>query len=154
MDIKKLSTALDCNQINIEKVKLQIVSVVEELENDELMIDELIHEVNKLIKYAEELVCDVEETNDVLSSEQNYFINKGSDSMECKYCGKKASYKATLPNGYTAYKCSDCICSSSMLVHDHLTWRYIGRLDECDNCSQGKYEKCVFLVGNKCCAIK
>ena len=65
MNIKKLSTALDCSQINIEKVKLQIVSVVEELENDELMIDELIHEVNKLIKYANELVYDVEEINDV-----------------------------------------------------------------------------------------
>ena len=65
MNIKKLSTALDCSQINIEKVKHQIVSVVEELENDELMIDELIHEVNKLIKYANELVYDVEEINDV-----------------------------------------------------------------------------------------
>ena len=65
MNIKKLSTALDCSQINIEKVKHQIVNVVEELENDELMIDELIHEVNKLIKYAEELVYDVEEINDV-----------------------------------------------------------------------------------------
>lgn len=74
--------------------------------------------------------------------------------MECKYCGKKVSYKATLPNGYMTYKCSDCMYSSSVLVHDHLTWRYIGRLDECDNCSQGRYEKCVFLVGNKCCAIK
>ena len=65
MNIKKLSTALDCSQINIEKVKHQIVNVVEELENDELMIDELIHEVNKLIKYTEELVYDVEEINDV-----------------------------------------------------------------------------------------
>ena len=65
MNIKKLSTALDCSQINIEKVKHQIVNVVEELENDELMIDELIHEVNKLIKYIEELVYDVEEINDV-----------------------------------------------------------------------------------------
>ena len=65
MNIKKLSTALDCSQINIEKVKLQIVNVVEELESDELMIDELIHEVNKLIKYANELVYDVEEINDV-----------------------------------------------------------------------------------------
>lgn len=65
MNIKKLSTALDCSQINIEKVKLQIVNVVEELENDELMIDELIHEVNKLIKYTEELVYDVEDINDV-----------------------------------------------------------------------------------------
>ena len=65
MKIKKLSTALDCSQINIEKVKHQIVNVVEELENDELMIDELIHEVNKLIKYANELVYDVEEINDV-----------------------------------------------------------------------------------------
>ena len=65
MNIKKLSTALDCSQINIEKVKHQIVSVVEELENDELMIDELIHEVSKLIKYANELVYDVEEINDV-----------------------------------------------------------------------------------------
>ena len=65
MNIKKLSTALDCSQINIEKVKLQIVNVVEELENDELMIDELIHEVNKLIKYAKELVYDVEDINDV-----------------------------------------------------------------------------------------
>lgn len=65
MNIKKLSTALDCSQINIEKVKHQIVNVVEELENDELMIDELIHEVNKLIKYANELVYDVEEINDV-----------------------------------------------------------------------------------------
>ena len=65
MNIKKLSTALDCSQINIEKVKHQIVNVVGELENDELMIDELIHEVNKLIKYANELVYDVEEINDV-----------------------------------------------------------------------------------------
>ena len=65
MNIKKLSTALDCSQINIEKVKHQIVNVVEELENDELVIDELIHEVNKLIKYANELVYDVEEINDV-----------------------------------------------------------------------------------------
>lgn len=65
MNIKKLSTALDCSQINIEKVKHQIVNVVEELENDELMIDELIHGVNKLIKYANELVYDVEEINDV-----------------------------------------------------------------------------------------
>lgn len=65
MNIKKLSTALDCSQINIEKVKLQIVNVVEELENDELMIDELIHEVNKLIKHTEELVYDVEDINDV-----------------------------------------------------------------------------------------
>jgi hypothetical protein len=65
VNIKKLSTALDCSQINIEKVKLQIVNVVEELENDELMIDELIHEVNKLIKYVEELVYDVEDINDV-----------------------------------------------------------------------------------------
>ena len=65
MNIKKLSTALDCSQINIEKVKHQIVNVVEELENDELMIDELIHEVSKLIKYANELVYDVEEINDV-----------------------------------------------------------------------------------------
>ena len=65
MNIKKLSTALDCSQINIEKVKHQIAHVVEELENDELMIDELIHEVNKLIKYANELVYDVEEINDV-----------------------------------------------------------------------------------------
>ena len=65
MNIKKLSTALNCSQINIEKVKLQIVNVVEELENDELMIDELIHEVNKLIKYVKELVYDVEDINDV-----------------------------------------------------------------------------------------
>lgn len=65
MNIKKLSTALDCSQINIEKVKLQIVNVVEELENDELVIDELIHEVNNLIKYTEELVYDVEDINDV-----------------------------------------------------------------------------------------
>lgn len=65
MNIKKLSTALDCSQINIEKVKLQIVNVVEELQNDELMIDELIHEVNNLIKYTEELVYDVEDINDV-----------------------------------------------------------------------------------------
>ena len=65
MNIKKLSTALDCSQINIEKVKLQIINVVEELENDELMIDELIHEVNKLIKYAKELIYDVEDINDV-----------------------------------------------------------------------------------------
>ena len=65
MNIKKLSTALDSSQINIEKVKLQIVNVVEELENDELMIDELIREVNKLIKYAKELVYDVEDINDV-----------------------------------------------------------------------------------------
>ena len=65
MNIKKLSTALNCSQINIEKVKLQIVNVVEELESDELMIDELIHEVNKLIKYTKELVYDVEDINDV-----------------------------------------------------------------------------------------
>ena len=65
MNIKKLSTALDCSQINIEKVKHQIVNVVEELENDEIMIDELTHEVNKLIKYVEELVYDVEDINDV-----------------------------------------------------------------------------------------
>ena len=65
MNIKKLSTALDCSQSNIEKVKLQIVNVVEELENDEIMIDELIHEVNKLIKYVKELVYDVEDINDV-----------------------------------------------------------------------------------------
>lgn len=65
MNIKKLSTALDCSQINIEKVKLQIINVVEELENDELMIDELIREVNKLIKYAKELIYDMEDINDV-----------------------------------------------------------------------------------------
>jgi hypothetical protein len=65
MNIKKLSTALTCSQVNVEKVKLQIVNVVEELDHDELMIDELIYEVNKLIKYAKELVYDVEDINDV-----------------------------------------------------------------------------------------
>ena len=65
MNIKKLSTALTCSQVNVEKVKLQIVNVVEELDHHELMIDELIYEVNKLIKYAKELVYDVEDINDV-----------------------------------------------------------------------------------------
>ena len=74
--------------------------------------------------------------------------------MECKYCGKKASYKATLLDGSVMYRCVDCTYSLSTLVDNNLTWKYIGRLEECDTCSQGKYEKCVFLVGGRCCAIK
>ena len=65
MNVKKLSTALDCSKINMTKVKQQIVYITEELENDEFVIDELLHEVNKLIKYANELVYDMEEINDV-----------------------------------------------------------------------------------------